>query len=498
MGTACSSEGNNPNPVKNQPHVRVGDRPDENNSDWEGTTMPEFCTLAGVGGNGYRRTYCDKMSNAGEWGDSQELGSCNYKDSGSGKNVTKWRAGCCRGICSIAGKELSCKRLKFTGDPLICCLNDYECHESNIHDVYSDGSHENNTCADGHNGQHNYRSSSSSSCFDSMYEYFTGTQDGDDYNSNQWFDRWTESGRKSGLYVIQRVMFKEMHPGLCAPLPSPPLKGICNQPPPYTLSASGTMWGQQVMEGVIRHYEDLGYVLGAMPGMVGYHSFQDFLYDNIACPFPWLMQTALRNACSKYTAQRISFTPNVAKWCGCHLDPNEYFRFSSEYNIPPECTPTCNTVGTIPITGIDGKQKACTKNICLIDDINVNLINSKIGGGVDFSQICGDCEFGQCSCIIDNDTVDIVNSTIGGTLTPIAQGCGGSVKTQTNPSVTGPNVLDVGPDAENFNPYLEYERELAQAEEEAAKISTSFVLIIAMVSMVIIFFLILFKLRRSK
>jgi hypothetical protein len=122
-----------------------------------------------------------------------------------------------------------------------------------------------------------------------------------------------------------------------------------------------------------------------------------------------LCQDGLDRVCETQTAQRISLNPAIAQWCGCHLPPQEYEDYSVKFNIPPECTPMCNRSGTIPIVGINAEPVNCKQNVCLIDEVTVNLINAQIGGGITFDQICGNCGGNPCSCIISNTEIDIIN-----------------------------------------------------------------------------------------
>lgn len=454
--------------------------------------MPGFCSYEGEAGNGYRNQFCSLMSGAGEWGNAEAVDNlCQYNDC---IPYLDFGSGCCQGCCGIVGDGLQCERLTFTGNPVPCCFNDMNCTglppDTNPVQCYSDGESRQNTCDDG-SGGNNYRNLVSPACQDVMFQYCTGTLPGDDPTSTAWLNRWTQNngGKGSCSYVLARNLFKLANPCLQEiPIPQP---GSCNISPPLPIDAEGYFWGQQLVSAAMAKYENQGFAIGTLPGFVGYNPWQDFLYSTVCCPYPGLCQSGLDVVCATKTSQRISLNPAVAQWCGCHLSPGEYADYSARFNIPPECTPMCNRVGTIPIVGINAEAVTCKQNICLIDDVTVNLINSQIGGGIDFNQICGNCQDAQCSCIVSNTTVDISNSTIGGNVVPVTEGCGSFTCAQTNPGNTGPRMLTVQCEGTgSFNPYAQYEAEVAAARATAKKNAWLWTLIAIGIALVLIFIII--------
>lgn len=454
--------------------------------------MPHFCTLLGVGGDSYRNEYCSLMSTAGEWGDPQTIDNeCSYNDCNAYQEWTG--SGCCKTCCGIIGGGMECKRKSFTGNPITCCFNDMTCTapnaESNPQQCYSDAGRQ-QACSDGTGGQPDYRWLSSTDCQEALIPYCTGTLPTDNPNSTAWLDRWTTSSTTGSCdYALRRNLFRSIDP--CFPLGLTGT-GVCNVPPPAPFDAEGYFWAQRLISAAFAQYEKQGFQIGALPGFPGYNTWQDFMYNNICCPFPGLCQDALQEICSNKTAQRISLNPAVAQWCGCHLPSGEYEDYSVKFNIPPECTPMCNRAGTIPIVGINGDPVNCRQNICLIDGVTVNLINAQVGGGIEFNQVCSNCPVGaQCSCVISNTTLDIENSTIGGNVVPVAEGCGSFICSQTNPGTTGPNTLSVpcGTTA-GFNPYLEFEAEQAAANATAKKNAWLWTLIAIGIAMILIYVII--------
>ena len=466
------------------------------------SAMPNFCTLRGVGGDSYRNNYCSLMSIAGEWGNPKTVGTCQYNDC---NNVQEFGGGCCDGCCGIAGGQLGCTRLQFTGQPIPCCLNDVAC-DPTINNYtpgcFSD-SNQQNTCADGvpgPNGEYvpNYRSIVSTDCKAKLTEYCTGTLPTDNPNSTDWINRWTinNGGTGSCYNALIRNLFNVPNAGTghcfnTDVILLPP--GVCNITPQFPYDADGYFWGQALIEATMTRLQEQGINIGTLPGFPGYNPFQDFLQTNVCCPYPGLCQTGLDTICAQYTTQRISLNPAIASWCGCHLPPQEYQDYSVKFNIQPQCTPTCNRIGTIPIVGNDGLPILCTNNVCLIDDVTVNLVSSQIGGGLNFNQVCGNCGTNnQCSCIISDTTVDITNSTIGGSVIPIFEGCGTTTCTQTNPGTTGPATITVSCGTGSFNPYTQYQEQVAAQQAQAQKSSLLWTVLVIAIACALIYLIILF------
>lgn len=477
MGGNCGTEVN-PNTV-NQCAVPVG----------ETSKMPGFCTF--ISGGAYGTEFCSKMSTAGEWGNPQGTGfGCYFNNCNFYQEVSP---GCCDGCCGTQGQGLSCQRLSFTGDPITCCFKDMFCTapdpQSNPPQCYSDPGMQ-QACSDGNNGLPDYRALIGPDCQEILIPYCTGTLPTDNPNSTEWLDRWTITGTGSCSYAVNRNLFRGTEPCVAIGLTGTP--GICGLPPPVPFDSEGYFWAQRLVSAAMTRYQDQGFQLGTLPGFPGYNPWQDYLYNNICCPFPGLCQSGLEQTCATKTAQRISLNPAVAQWCGCHLPVGEYEDYSAKFNIPPECTPMCNRAGTVPIVGINGEAVNCRQGVCLIDGVTINLINSQIGGSIDFDQICANCAGAQCSCVVSDTTIDISNSTIGGNLVPVFEGCGSFTCSQTNPGTTGPSTLNLACGLSGtFNPYTELQAEQAAAEKAGKKNAWLWTLIAIGLALILIFFIVL-------
>lgn len=467
--------------------------------------MPNFCTLAGIGGNDTRSNWCSKMSNSDEWktgpASEGEVGSCNYND---GYPYEQQLGHCCSCpnvdviylCCPILGANLRCQRQAFTGDPISCCFNNYNCGYQDIK-CFSDLARQ-NTCSDGSDGR-NYRDITSSDCKDVLFNYCTGTLPGDDYDSTTWLNRWTvpTSGGNSCYDALKYNIFSndnEQFPNCQKGLDSIP--GLCNIPIASPISNSGLFWSQSLITSVMKHYQDNGYIIGAPPNSPSYNQFEDFLYNKVCCAYPGVCPSSLRNICLIHTAQRISSQPNLMNWCGCSLPSAEYDTYNNLYNIPRECSPSCNRPSIIPQTTVNNVPITCKQTVCIIDDITVNIVNSQISGGIDFAQICGNCGDGGCTCIIDNNTVDVNNSTINGQFIPIGEGCGTTNCISANDTSMGPDKVATTC-SNQTNPFEQYQEQIDQKEASSRRWGALITFIIIVIIIIIISLFIYFG-RRKK
>lgn len=62
----------------------------------------------------------------------------------------------------------------------------------------------------------------------------------------------------------------------------------------------------------------------------------------------------------------------------------------------------------------------CTSSVCVIDNVNVNIVNSNASGGISLDQKCSP----DSSCYMSNIDINVINSNVSGG-TNIIQGCGG-------------------------------------------------------------------------
>jgi hypothetical protein len=160
----------------------------------------------------------------------------------------------------------------------------------------------------------------------------------------------------------------------------------------------------------------------------GFNPFQTTLISTCQ-GLPGLCDEFLNNYCTGCTRDQISLDINLLELCGCRAP-------LSVYDISQPCDPLCNKVNTVQnIDSNNGVQLTCNTDVCVIDNININAANTTLGGGVIFSQLCGNC-VQNCTCIIASTNINGVLAQAG--LTNAVQfdtACGGaSMCYNTNPT----------------------------------------------------------------
>lgn len=420
-----------------------------------------FCTLAGPAGESYRITWCEKKGSVGEWGldPNGEGSTCTYND--CTKYTRMADPVCCigaSGCCSIVGTGALCKRAAFNGDPVQCCLNDNAC-SSDSNSCWSDGASQRKTC------DPSVRNVTSSTCQDNLLTYCSGA-DLTDPNDSSWINRWIDPTGKplprGCYYALQRNIYSTQQ----SPCNIPPLPITTCTAAQGPFSASGLAWAQQLLQRTLVKYSINGFTIGSLPGTSGYSPFQDFLYNNVCCPYPVLCQEGLNSVCARYTTQRLALNPTAITWCGCHLPAGEYSKYVNNYQINKECTPMCNKAGVIPLTDANNIPIACNQGICLIDNVTINLLQSSVTGGINISQVCANCQSsGSCSCIIENSSFTAANSSLG-TNIDLSQTCTSSICTRTGTDADGkPASVNVPCDASSdYNPLAAQEAALREAK----------------------------------
>jgi len=484
------------------------------------------CTSNEFPANGYDFTdRPDRRDGCGCLGSSDNLlGHCNPN-------------GDCEDIGYRDAARLTAKRLKFTGDPIECCFNNFECAMSNFtyddnnmpehiyERCFSDEHMDNDsvptgppkfvksfTCSDGKpqyrwNGNSksydpipgtetpNHRNMASDACFDMLSKYCTGTLSTDSYTSSEWLDRWlsldvTQVGQpKSCAVFLENVLFELSNHKPCDP---PPMRtpGVCGtrlsvRPP----TARGLKRTSQMLKTFLQHYEANGYRIGAIPGTPEYHPVQEILFNDICCPYPEMCSSFLGDMCERYTLDELSKSPASLAWCGCYLSGDQYESYAVKYNMSKQCTPTCNRIDVIPLIGPGGEPIKCDTDACIMDNITVNITNSTIDGGISFDQVCGSCTGGSCTCIVNDNEIDVINSTIGGHFAPISQNCGALHCNISNIGEYGPSTI-VTECLNPLNPLEALNERTKEAKAKANHKSKFYTILIIMIVILILILLV--------
>jgi hypothetical protein len=333
--------------------------------------------------------------------------------------------GCCNGCCGIIGGEIiECKRKYFSGDPFYCCFQDKECKTEDY--CWTDIERK-LTCAP------EYRNVTTQACKDRIYDYCVGaTNDNtsekersldDNYDFIDFKKRWAGAAIPDAFLnatypstqPCYTAFWRNLYAGLGA-------EGCLSTPGAGLPSAQGFKYGRKMMEAVIGKYIAGGGSLIA--GTPGYDpGFASNIWE-ICSNHPGLCQVPISNMCTKYTSNLLTRSggTNALSWCGCYLSDDEY---KNDYSIDKECTPLCAAPGVLKLPSNDGVlTKSCSQNICLIDNINLQLYGSQVGQ-IGFTQICPACQGGSCRCTISNSTLTIIDSDIP--MLNLSQNCGTAV-----------------------------------------------------------------------
>lgn len=157
--------------------------------------------------------------------------------------------------------------------------------------------------------------------------------------------------------------------------------------------------------------------------------------------------------CGGFSRAQIINSPTLTNFCGCYVPPDpDYLRFTL---ASPACligsTTGCTEGCTAGNTGCTGQpacdplchraltsQKAfqptgtiitCPQNICVIDDVTININKSQVPGGINFNTVCSGCGGASgsagCLCIVSGTNISSTMSQIG-VGTNFNDFCGGS------------------------------------------------------------------------
>lgn len=366
--------------------------------------------------------------------DTTNFGSCGYNDCAgdfSGGYDGGFGLCCDNGCCVLEGQQAICGRFAFTGSPLDCCFQDYACNGGTNPALCWSDSAQKQTC------DPQYRNITTTSCQNTLINYCLGNDLTADDSS--WLQRWNNtvtlpdngySITQPCLYLVNRNLYN-----------TPSTPQICNnfQIPNLPVSATGFTYVQNLLTRAYEKYTAQGFVLGVNPGTAGFNQWQNTLLG-ICQHTPGVCSSILYSAATGLTAEKLLELPVSAQIFGCYLPDAEYAAYIDQYQIPKQCTPTCNRSNVIPALAPDGVTSlACENNICLMDNIAVNLINSQIGGNINFSQVCGGCSSttpgvnASCTCIVSGTTLDVINSSLGGQIN-FQQQCTGTIQCITQDS----------------------------------------------------------------
>ncbi len=441
--------------------------------------------------------YCQNLSPF-EWTVSDVGGLCDMSDC-DGSSGVDFGAGCCHQCCGLPlGTHLDCQRTAFTGDPVICCVEDLKCNPTpgntfNPANCFSDP---NPIGPQQHTCDPTNRDATSPGCQTTMQGWCTGTDL--EPNDITWLNRWSGNITLNNgitytapcMQNLNRNLYNTY--GVTTPLYCGPF------PQGLPVTNNGFAYGQQLITDAVAKYTNQGFVLGTLPGSPGYNTFQDTII-NICQSNPGICANSLKTAGANLNTTRLTQNPTAAQLFGCYLPDAEYTTYINDYGVPKQCSPMCNTSNTIPLVGPDGITPVpCTNSSCIIDNVTIALSESRVGGSINFSQICQNCsstvssERITCNCLISGDSVIVANSQIGGNI-DFNQQCTGVIQCFTTDS-SGNRVQT--PCANTTSPYSQQVALQNQAQSNAN--NTGFYITLGIVIFAIIIVIIVYILVRRK
>ncbi len=244
-------------------------------------------------------------------------------------------------------------------------------------------------------------------------------------------DLWTTDSASNCQYQILRNVFT-------APNGTPRCNNypiltetVCGSTlsPDLLWSAPGTLWASEVLEGAVATFTASGYRFGSAPTEDTYHPFQQIL-QNICCSYPALCPSALRLACQTVQVEDILRNENLASLCGCFLDPEVYKPYLARFGVTPECSPLCNRASAVPITDNWNRKVECRGTLCLIDHVNLTIVDSTVNRDINITQYCSSCRNGSCNCVLSDVDYTVSNTLIGGSVN-LTQACGSLTCSET-------------------------------------------------------------------
>lgn len=318
---------------------------------------------------------------------------------------------------SIGGNR--CQRTSYKGNEGYCCIG-------------NSNSYINPTpCFDsiGYTCNVNNRSNVSDACYQPIISYCSSAQSIQTLENN-----W------SNLYPPCMYTLDSWFVGSTTPFT---VTGGYQIPSNLYNNTTGLSSASDMMVKFNRLYNNWGFRLGAPRASSTYNPLEENIYS-ICSASPGSCADMLTEYCTTISTQDITSNPNLLRWCGCYMPDQEYARYVNQYQLNKQCTPYCNRLSNIPMVTPDKTNTLkCTTDNCLIDNVSLNLLNTVISDGINFSQLCGGCGTnGSCTCIMDNLTLTTVNTNLQGSIN-LSQQCGSTICYASNTNVLGPNQVSV-------------------------------------------------------
>jgi hypothetical protein len=142
------------------------------------------------------------------------------------------------------------------------------------------------------------------------------------------------------------------------------------------------------------------------PKEFGYKPFVDLLLD--ACKsMPGVCEPVQSYMCNQCNRDQITSSNAFLTFCGCNSNPaltNNTFYNSTMSYFDPACDPLCTNSKSIQnVNTTTGITDQCNANVCVIDNVSINAVDTTFGQLPSFTQVCPACAdgTGNCVCIIN-------------------------------------------------------------------------------------------------
>lgn len=197
---------------------------------------------------------------------------------------------------------------------------------------------------------------------------------------------------------------------------------------PNPIDFEGPRKAQALLSTAINNYVKNGGILAGVAGDTGVNVSFNQLISLICEKYPGVCINSLQEYCLSVTENDLKRNPRLINLCGCNLSQSVYSLYTDTFQITKECTPYCNTPGTIPvpISFLERGGKKCLESTCVINDVTLNFIDSQVGDqGITLGNFCSSCGTGGavCSCLLSDITFTSVSSQISGL--NLSQQCSG-------------------------------------------------------------------------
>jgi hypothetical protein len=154
-----------------------------------------------------------------------------------------------------------------------------------------------------------------------------------------------------------------------------------------------------------------------------YNPFQNNLIELCTLEsLPGICTKALTRYCDQFTREQVINSDILTSFCGCYTTPD-----SSFVNITGNaaCDPLCHRALTSQrADNQTGELLTCPQNVCVIDNVTINAINSNITGGININNICSGCSGDNgCLCVVSGVNLASTLGSIGVT-SNIGEFCG--------------------------------------------------------------------------